>query len=55
MSDDREGITAYLDNKKDLDVVNQKVVHEASDVAVGSRIVELSGQSLVELQHPTSP
>lgn len=52
--DEQDGISAYLDNKGELDV-NGKLVHTATEVAGGSRTMELSGQNLVELQHPTSP
>lgn len=51
MSDGRDGVSAYLDNKQELDA-NQKGLHETSEVEGGSRTLELSGQDLVELQHP---
>lgn len=41
----------YLDNKKELDA-NEKIVHEAFELARGNRTTELSGQSLAELEHP---
>lgn len=49
ISDGRDEIAAYLNNKKELGV-NQKVVHEMSEIAGGSTTLELSGQSVVEFQ-----
>ncbi len=59
ISDDRDGTSAYLDNKPELDV-NPIYNHDTSkagrvktmsELKEGSRIPELSGQSLAELPH----
>ena len=50
-SENRDGIQAYLDNKKELDVA-EKVTHGAPELAEDCRPWELSGQGLGESQHP---
>ena len=48
---DRDGIQAYLDDKKELHA-NQKVDHKNYELAPDSRPPELSERGLVELQCP---
>ena len=49
VSDGRNGMQVYLDDKKELDV-NQKVFDKVSEVAGDCRPLELFEQGIVELQ-----
>ena len=47
----RDEISAYLDNKQELDATEQ-VVHQKVEVEREIKALKLSNQSLVGLQHP---
>ena len=51
ISHGRDEISAYLDNKQELDATEQGV-HRKVQVERGMKALKISSQSLVGLQHP---